>query len=203
MTWFANQRLIDKKYVTFPETLELAAWVLAVVGELEVVAGDLETVPRGFVIRALDLQTGNPALLRTKWRQENHVDKWEKDKDQPELLPGFLDTLASALYLLVWVIQSSVHCSDKKSEPWRQYEPPPLHVLAEMKDIEEITNNTDNKRGTLYINARHNWYGKYETKSNLPRKVREMKWTLDSLLCLETRPRANCANVQLWPTGLY
>ena len=75
MTWFANQRLIDKKYVTFPETLELAAWVLAVVGELEVVAGDLETVPRGFVIRALDLQTGNPALLRTKWRQENHVDK--------------------------------------------------------------------------------------------------------------------------------
>ena len=41
MTWFANQRLIDKKYVTFPETLELAAWVLAVVGELEVVAGDL------------------------------------------------------------------------------------------------------------------------------------------------------------------
>ena len=58
--------MIDKKYVTFPETLELAAWVLAVVGELEVVAGDLETVPRGFVIRALDLQTGNPALLRTK-----------------------------------------------------------------------------------------------------------------------------------------
>ena len=37
--------------------------------------GDLETVPRGFVIRALDLRTGNPALLRTKWRQEIHVDK--------------------------------------------------------------------------------------------------------------------------------
>ena len=181
MSWFANQGLIDKKYVTFPETLELAAWVLAVVGELEVVAGDLlETVPRGFVIRALDLQTGNPALLRTKWRQENHVDKWVKDKVQPEPLPGFLDNLASALYLLVWVIQSPVIKNQSLEDITNS-----LHFMSLQKwKISRKLKTT----WPLYINAWHDWYGKYKTRPNWPRKVPEMKWTLDSLVCFETRP---------------
>ena len=36
-----------------------------------------------------------------------------------------------------------------------------------------------------------------ETRPKWPRKVREMKWTMGSLACLETRPRVNCAKLLL------